>query len=204
MAIRDHLLSYSLTLLMFSFSLAQPQVAPYLATKTGQPSSISAAGVRQITGNLPKPTVPAGHVLVSPFDKIYPQPLFPGDIIVFKADYVSKVSTATLSEDIMTEDSYDSNGSLRKIFVRFFSSLTVSNPPAAVYIGFLVIERPIPDPDTRFESLAHDPLLSRIPSGLRALADPNLLIPAPTEGCASTKCFVIIPVSSHFSEHFSS
>ena len=62
-------------------------------------------------------------------------------------------------------------------------------------IGFVVVERPIPDPDTRFENLSSDSMLAAIPNGLRPWVDPASLVPSSTKGCATSKCIAIIPVS---------
>lgn len=63
--------------------------------------------------------------------------------------------------------------------------------------GYLIMEPPVPDPDTLFESIAHDPLFAGLPSGLRSNLDPALVIPSPTIGCQRTKCFQFIVACSH-------
>ena len=62
--------------------------------------------------------------------------------------------------------------------------------------GYLIVEPPVSDPDTLFESIAQDPLLAGLPSGLRSQLDPALVIPSPTIGCERKKCFQFIAVSS--------
>ena len=60
-------------------------------------------------------------------------------------------------------------------------------------IGMMFVERPIPDPDKRFEDLIQDPLLHAIPTGIRSLVDPASLVPSSTQGCATTNCLVVVP-----------
>ncbi|KAL8656919.1 MAG: hypothetical protein Q9226_002440 [Calogaya cf. arnoldii] len=69
-----------------------------------------------------------------------------------------------------------------------------------VDIASLNMERPIPDPGTRFQDLAQDSLLAGIPIQLRSAVDPESLVPSPTDGCAATptKCFLIIPSADVF------
>lgn len=62
--------------------------------------------------------------------------------------------------------------------------------------GYLIVEPPVADPDTLFQSIAQDPLLDGLPSGLRSELDPALVIPSPTIGCQRKKCYQFIEVSS--------
>lgn len=67
-------------------------------------------------------------------------------------------------------------------------------------IGFMHLARPVPDPDTRFESLAQDPLRTGIPVGRCSAVNPASSIPLHTGGCLTTKYgeagrLLIIPVS---------
>ena len=67
-------------------------------------------------------------------------------------------------------------------------------------IGFMHLARPVPGPDTRFESLTQDPLLTGIPVGLCSAVEPASLIPLPIGGCLTTKDskaggLLVIPVS---------
>ena len=62
-------------------------------------------------------------------------------------------------------------------------------------IGYLVVGRPVPDPDTIFESLAQDPFIAEYSMELRASVDPALIIPSPTPGCAAHKCVQFLAVS---------
>ncbi|KAL8895053.1 MAG: hypothetical protein Q9192_003877 [Flavoplaca navasiana] len=55
-------------------------------------------------------------------------------------------------------------------------------------LGIVNVDRPTPDPDTRFTILAEDPVLDGIPADLRSEIDPVALIPSPTEGCDINKC----------------
>lgn len=68
------------------------------------------------------------------------------------------------------------------------------------WLGFLVVKRPVPDPDISFESLANDSLLNGVPNDLRANVDPESLIPPPTKGCLSNEYVLIIPVSGAMSD----
>ncbi|KAL8833444.1 MAG: hypothetical protein Q9176_007984 [Flavoplaca citrina] len=60
-------------------------------------------------------------------------------------------------------------------------------------VGSVILDRPIPDPDTRFASLAGDPVLAEVPADLRSRLDPVALIPSPTEGCDINRCVGFIP-----------
>lgn len=66
------------------------------------------------------------------------------------------------------------------------------------WIGLLMVDRPSPDPDSRFESLIVESLYDGTPEGLRDQVDPALLIPTPTQGCASDQCLQIIPSADVF------
>ena len=60
-------------------------------------------------------------------------------------------------------------------------------------LGQIYINRPIPNPDMRFSTLANDPMLGKVPPSLRARIDPASIIPPATEDCQS-KCVRIISV----------
>ena len=104
-----------------------------------------------------------------------------GDIILNFSDDVPKLPLAILTSGVSRYG--------EKAFIRWISDSRGST------LGFSIVKRPMPDPDTRFESIANNTLLAAIPGGLRSVADPNLLVPSPTKGCASRKCLDIIPVS---------
>ncbi|KAL8981547.1 MAG: hypothetical protein Q9205_003704 [Flavoplaca limonia] len=65
-------------------------------------------------------------------------------------------------------------------------------------VGSVILDRPIPDPDTRFASLAGDPVLAEVPADLRSRLDPVALIPSPTEGCDINRCVGFIPSADVF------
>ncbi|KAL8887424.1 MAG: hypothetical protein Q9215_005002 [Flavoplaca cf. flavocitrina] len=70
-------------------------------------------------------------------------------------------------------------------------------------IGFTYVDRPVPDPDTLFDSFAQDPLLANIPKSLHPEINPASLLPQPTEGCSEdkdgeNKCLVVIPSADVF------
>ncbi|KAL8686091.1 MAG: hypothetical protein Q9218_007353 [Villophora microphyllina] len=106
-----------------------------------------------------------------------------GDILVNEAEDIPRIRSAMLLTAIsrmtwtpvlfgrVIADSYDGKG-----------------------IGYMIVDRPIPDPDTRFGTLANDTLLAGMPSDLRSLVDPRSLIPSPTKGCNVSECIMIIPV----------
>ena len=62
-------------------------------------------------------------------------------------------------------------------------------------LGLLMVDRPVPDPDTRFDSLANGPHLDSLPEDIRAKVDLASLIPSPTKGCRSDEYVYIFPVS---------
>ncbi|KAL9596521.1 MAG: hypothetical protein Q9219_005742 [cf. Caloplaca sp. 3 TL-2023] len=66
------------------------------------------------------------------------------------------------------------------------------------FIGYLVMGRPVPDPDTIFDSLAQDPILAEFPSALRSEVDPASLLPSPTPGCARDRCMQFIASADVF------
>ena len=105
-----------------------------------------------------------------------------GDIILNFSDDVPKLPLAILQSCV----NQDGDKFIKWMFDSHNGSL----------LGYIVVKRPTPDPDTRFESIAQDHLLAAIPSGLRSVADPNFLVPSPTKGCATRKCVSIIPVST--------
>ena len=59
-------------------------------------------------------------------------------------------------------------------------------------IGFVWVERPIPDPNTRFGNLSIDIMRAATPSGRHSWVDIAPLVPSSTKGRATPKC---IPVS---------
>lgn len=108
-----------------------------------------------------------------------------GDIILVNfSDDVPKHRLAMLKSGV-------SRVGKRNLFARWISESRNAN-----IRGYLIVERPVPDPDTRFESIANNPLLAAITTGLRSVADPSLLVPSPIKGHTARKCVDIIPVST--------
>ncbi len=77
-----------------------------------------------------------------------------------------------------------------KVFVR-----SILSPDGSYSMGWLVVERPVPDPDKRFDILAQDPLLAGVQTDLRPQVDIASLIPTSIKGCESSRCVQVIPVS---------
>ena len=77
---------------------------------------------------------------------------------------------------------------------RFIQSIVDSRNDKT--LGIVEVDRPTPDPDTRFAILAEDPALDGIPTDLRSEIDPVALIPSPTKRCNIDECVVIFPVSN--------
>ncbi|KAI4100197.1 MAG: hypothetical protein LQ339_005603 [Xanthoria mediterranea] len=102
-----------------------------------------------------------------------------GDIVTFKEAFVPRLSSAILATTVNAWEGALCN---RRIMGPGYD------------FGYLVVEPPVPDPDTLFESLARDPLLAGLPSGLRSQVDPALVLPSPTIGCQRKKCFQFIMV----------
>ena len=103
------------------------------------------------------------------------------DIILNFSDDVLKLLLAILESHVSR---------FAESFIRWISDSRGST------LGFLIVKRPTPDPDTRFDSIANNPLLAAIPTGLRSVAGPDLLVPSFTIGCPTRKCIDIIPVST--------
>ena len=106
-----------------------------------------------------------------------------GDIQVYKAEYESQLDSAELGPTLLRYPTFDR-------FKRYITNT------AGVDIGYRNMERPVPDPDTRFRDLEQEPLLDAFPSGLRSALDPASFIPSPTKSCEEvpSTCFLIIPV----------
>ncbi|KAI4257852.1 MAG: hypothetical protein L6R42_005426 [Xanthoria sp. 1 TBL-2021] len=111
-----------------------------------------------------------------------------GVIIVAYTHDVTRVSSALLSKTAVVDFGvyHQQTG---------FTQNLLDSPDGTV-IGVVKVARPIHDPDTRFASLAQDPLLAGIPIGLRSEVDPAALIPSPTKGCDTNRCVAIIPGQS--------
>lgn len=114
-----------------------------------------------------------------------------GVVAVRNADEAARLSSALLNRTAVLDHTVYVNHENSE--TRFTQSIADAQDDAV--IGLVNVDRPIPDPDTRFASLEQDPMLGVIPSGLRSEIDPASLIPSPTEGCDSSRCVLIIPVS---------
>ncbi|KAL8670073.1 MAG: hypothetical protein Q9168_005368 [Polycauliona sp. 1 TL-2023] len=91
-----------------------------------------------------------------------------GDIVLFNAKFESHLDSAVLGATIIREPAAP----------RFKRYITDA---AGQDIGFMNMQRPVPDPDTLFQKLAQDPLLDTFPAALRsASADVFYFGPKPT------------------------
>ncbi|KAL8992353.1 MAG: hypothetical protein Q9169_007164 [Polycauliona sp. 2 TL-2023] len=93
-----------------------------------------------------------------------------GNIVLFSADKESHLDSAMLGATIIREPAVN----------RFKRYITDT---AGKDIGFMIMQRPNPDPDTLFQKLAQDPLFETFPANLRSAVDPQNLIPPRTESC---------------------
>ena len=112
-------------------------------------------------------------------------PLKVGDIVVKTAEDIPRLGSAMLEAETYRQQHDDNK------FARSILDIT-----GGEYIGYLLVDRPNPDPDTRFQSLVDNTHRAGIQQGLRAIVEPENLIPSPTKGCTSNECMFIIPVST--------
>ncbi|KAL8918403.1 MAG: hypothetical protein Q9208_007373 [Pyrenodesmia sp. 3 TL-2023] len=134
------------------------------------------------------------NVTISYLGTKYDGDFYPGHIELNRPEYLRRLPTAILGMVMSRWSSPEGIDGTSKYFVR-----GILDPSDGADIGRVYIERPTPDPDTRFKSLLEDPLLAGIPTGLRSEVDPASLIPlpTPTEGCRDlTRCIAIFPVSN--------
>ncbi|KAL8717751.1 MAG: hypothetical protein Q9225_005037 [Loekoesia sp. 1 TL-2023] len=111
-----------------------------------------------------------------------------GDIVVYSEEAKAKLRSGILSNLVQ-----------RQTNTSFIRTIDVPDGGNRVKgLGYLVVEPPVPGPDTIFESLAQDPLLAEIPTGLRSKVDPASIIPTPTPGCESNECIQFIPSADVF------
>ncbi|KAI4235232.1 MAG: hypothetical protein LQ349_003307 [Xanthoria aureola] len=112
-----------------------------------------------------------------------------GDIVLYNANDESHLDSAVLGATILR-----SPGSAPDAFLRFITDT------AGKDIGYMNMERPVPDPDTLFRDLSQDPWLDTFPTGLRSALDIASLIPTRTESCGTvpTQCILIIPSADVF------
>lgn len=110
-------------------------------------------------------------------------PLKVGDLIVGTAGDIPKLGSALLGTNVIRQ----------RTLQRF--TRPIVNSHTGLKFGHLVVERPVPDPDVRFESLANKSLLAGVPTGLHAEVDLASLIPSPTIGCRTDECVFIFPAS---------
>ncbi|KAL8856108.1 MAG: hypothetical protein Q9178_007233 [Gyalolechia marmorata] len=112
-----------------------------------------------------------------------------GAIGVDNADQVARVHSAFLSKTAILDVHIYSQGEAPSTW---YTQNLLDSQDGTV-IGLVNVPRPIDNPDTRFASLAQDPILAGMPTGLRSAIDPAALIPSPTDGCTTNKCFMVIP-----------
>ena len=112
-----------------------------------------------------------------------------GDIILNIPDDVPKLPLAILLSGVYRAE--------ENKFTQWISD------SRGITLGSLIVKRPMPDPDTRFESIANDSLLAAIPTCLRSVADPSFLLPSSTKACETRKCLNVVAVSNHIIAHSS-
>ncbi|KAI4248262.1 MAG: hypothetical protein L6R42_009340 [Xanthoria sp. 1 TBL-2021] len=117
-----------------------------------------------------------------------------GVVAVRNADEAARLSSALLNRTAVLDHTVYVNHQNSE--TRFTQSIADAQDDPV--IGLVNVDRPIPDPDTRFTSLEQDAVLGVIPSGLRPEIDPASLIPSPTEGCDNSRCVLIIPSAEVF------
>ena len=106
-----------------------------------------------------------------------------GDIVLNGEQYRSRLSSAVLGTTTLRK----SDGT----FLRY-----IKDPTDVQELGYMQVERPVPDPDTTFGSLGQDPLLANTPESLRSAVDPEFLLPSSNESCdiIPSKCLVSVAV----------
>ncbi|KAL8751183.1 MAG: hypothetical protein Q9199_006593 [Rusavskia elegans] len=111
-----------------------------------------------------------------------------GDIVIFEKEFEARLQSAILSTYVRFSDG---------LYVQLIADGqgTTANPE---WFGYLIVGPPVPEQDILFESLVQDPLLAEIPSVLRSVVDPGMVIPSPTPGCQPTKCFQFIKSADVF------
>lgn len=106
-----------------------------------------------------------------------------GDVVLSYEKYRPKLSSAVLRTIIFRKPN--------DTFVRY-----IEDPQEGLELGYMHIERPLPDPDSSFGSLGRDSLLADLPEGLRSAVDPAFLLPSTNKSCGitPTKCLVSVAV----------
>lgn len=107
-----------------------------------------------------------------------------GDIVIYEEEFKRRLRSGILLTVVykMTE-------------TLFYRQIGEAKGWNDTFLGYLVVEPPVQDPDSFFGSLVQDPLLAGIPTGLRSQVDPAVVIPPPTPGCRPDKCYQFIAVS---------
>ena len=120
-------------------------------------------------------------------DQAYPTQAQIGDIVVHRAEFIPILRSGMLS----TVTKVATNGT------SFYRDIAVNRGSLEPeFIGYLLVQAPIPEPDTFFGSLAQDPLLAGIPTGLRPKVDPAMVVPSPNPDCKRDSCYQFIAVSN--------
>lgn len=106
-----------------------------------------------------------------------------GDIVLNSEQYRPRLSSAVLGTTIFRDS--------KNSFLRY-----IKDQDDVAELGYMQVERPVPDPDTTFGSLGRDPLLADTPEGLRSAVDPAFLLPSSNESCdiIPSKCLVSVAV----------
>ena len=104
-----------------------------------------------------------------------------GDLIHLDAEYKARLGWAVLLTYIRR---FEQTRFIREIY----------DGATGLHLGFIYVERPDPDPDSRFKILTNDPMLAAIPPSLRSKLDPAALVPSATQPCETDKYIAIVPV----------
>ncbi|KAL9627052.1 MAG: hypothetical protein Q9204_006844 [Flavoplaca sp. TL-2023a] len=106
-----------------------------------------------------------------------------GVVVVGDPEELARLVSAILSKTAILDPFVYTNEGNRRGFLK-----NIRDSRDGTVLGVVNVDRPTPDPDTRFAILAEDPVLDGIPADLRLEIDPVALIPSSTEGCDINKC----------------
>lgn len=108
-----------------------------------------------------------------------------GDITLYREE-----SRPNLTSAVLKTTTYGSGGGWTR-------DITGPQDDDSIPFGYMTMGRPVPDPDTHFNSFAQDLLKAGIPAGLRPAVGPASLMPSPTGSCEPepSKCLLVVPVS---------
>lgn len=114
-----------------------------------------------------------------------------GDVLIYDSDDSSRLSNATIETNWISQIDFQlsSQGHQGSYGTIIWADDDI--------IGYLIVDPPMPDPSTRFRSLALDPLMSGVPSAFRSLVNLSSLISQPADDCLGVKSIEIYPVSGY-------